>query len=88
MGLGVSGDLVLDPTASEIKSEVLLLRPGNLKETDISLRPETCSRPISWVLNGCRIYAPEACHPDTNAVKGVEGPGLLEMGASWRPADT
>lgn len=45
--LGVSGDLVLGPTASEIKSEVLLLKPGDLKETDISLKPETCSRPIS-----------------------------------------
>lgn len=47
MGLGVSGDLVLGPTASEIKSEVLLLKPGDLKETAISLKPETCSRPIS-----------------------------------------
>lgn len=35
-----------------------------------------------------RLYAPEVCHPDTNAVKGVEGLGLLEMGASWHPADT
>lgn len=66
----------------------MLLKSGDLKETGISLKSETYSHPISVALNGSRVYAPEVCQPDTNTVKGVDGLGLIEMGAFWRPADT
>lgn len=59
----------------------MLLKSGDLKETSIWLKSETYSHPISLVLNGSRVYVPEVCQPDTNAVK-AEGLGLIELGAS------
>lgn len=43
----------------------MVLRPGDLKETDFSLKSETHGHPISWVLT------PEVSHSDANVVKGV-----------------